>query len=466
MGLRSQWGTVWLGALILLTGCAHVAETRTRTVLGTESVRLGEIPQADLDRVSVEYRLVESELVLRVVRQERCVVDLAERHLIRERIVREPRQSSLAGEAVLLGVGTAAAVTAFESSSDDEGSGVRPSDVVGVTALAIAVASGVALTVDASRHTDRTETRSIVTPRKEQRVAACEKRSAPPQQLELVTPNGRRLASGLDGHGRARVRLPDDLWPDDGRLDSRPGLGRRISSTSRREEAVTARVLLVGLLLLTGCMLRESHVQSSPATARIERGRAIRESQHRYALVIARGDALEIRARERDLCRKNLVVLEKRDLVTEHRASPDRYWGAAAALVGGSVLLSRGKGDKAQVFGVVLLAGAAAVVGVPMLLEHDDRKPSSPGERRQSMPPVPCGDRALPHVSVTVRTQGVTLEGTADVAGRVRFFDYVPDKDMLIYLDDAAVPVVFDAAPRGTSPLPVSPAHPASPTPR
>lgn len=219
MGLPSKLGTVWIGALIASTGCAHVTETRTHVVLASESVRLAEIPQADLDRVSVEHRLVGDDLVLRVVRQERCVVDLAERHLIKERVVREPRQSSLAGEAGLLGVGTAAAITAFESSSDDEGSGIRPSDVIGVTALAIALASGVALTVDASRHSDRTETRTVVTPSKEQRVAACEKRSAPPQQIELVTVGGRRFSAGLDGHGRARVRLPKDVWPEDGRLD-------------------------------------------------------------------------------------------------------------------------------------------------------------------------------------------------------------------------------------------------------
>lgn len=205
-------------ALLGLWGCAHVTETRSRQVMYSESVRLAEVPQAALDQMAISHTLSGRDLSLRVVREERCVVDLGERQLVRERVVRKPRQSSLAGEAVLLGAGVATAFAAFES-SDDSGGSVRPTQVIGVTAVAVALASGVALAVDASQYSDRTTTKVVVTPRKEQRVAACEKRTEGPRQVELVTQSGRRFSSGLDGHGRAKIRLPDDVWPEEGPLD-------------------------------------------------------------------------------------------------------------------------------------------------------------------------------------------------------------------------------------------------------
>jgi hypothetical protein len=37
--------------------------------------------------------------------------------------------------------------------------------------------------------------------------------------VELVTRGGRRFSAGLDGLGRTELRLPEDIWPEDGRLD-------------------------------------------------------------------------------------------------------------------------------------------------------------------------------------------------------------------------------------------------------
>lgn len=198
------------------------------------------------------------------------------------------------------------------------------------------------------------------------------------------------------------------------------------------------------LLVAPGCMVSESHVKSTPASARLEHAGPVSGSRHRYALVSSRSDALEIRAREKDLCRQSLVVRERREEILEKRASPDRFWGAGAAVLGGSVLLTKGTGQKADVFGAALIAGAAALVFVPMMLHEHESKPLPPGERREPRLPTACGDRPLSGATVTVRTRGTTLQATTDVAGRVRFFDYRAEKDMLIYVDDVAVPVVFE----------------------
>jgi hypothetical protein len=209
----------WLTPLAALAGCAHVSESTTREILAREPVRLSELPQATLDRLDVVHSLSGQMLVLRVTRHERCVVDMAERQRVREHVVREPRQSSIAGEAVLFGAATATAIAAFGSEDDGNSGALRRPDVVGATAVAVALASGVALAVDASRYTNEIHERVVVVAKKKKRVADCEKQGPSPRRVELVTRGGRRFSAGLDGLGRTELRLPEDIWPEDGRLD-------------------------------------------------------------------------------------------------------------------------------------------------------------------------------------------------------------------------------------------------------
>jgi hypothetical protein len=210
---------------------------------------------------------------------------------------------------------------------------------------------------------------------------------------------------------------------------------------------MNGRLLVLALALVTGaCMVDKSHVESTPAAARLERGEPIGGSEQRYAVVGSRRDALEIRARARDLCHRDLVVAIERVRIDEKRASPDRFWGAGAAALGAAVLVAKGDSDEANSFAGVLLTGAAALVLAPVMQETTTRTKLPRGETRQAHVPAPCADRPLPNVTVTVRTHGVTLEGTTDAAGRVRFFDFAPERDLLIYVDDVAVPVSFEAA--------------------
>lgn len=198
--------------LVFVSACAHVQETHTRQILSEESVRLAETPRPDLSRAVVRGTLSGRELRLSVSAEARCIVEFGDRVTARERVRRVPSATTLAGEAVLAGVGLSAGAALRRSSPDDE---VKGRDVVGVIALAAGLGAAVALGIDASRHSDRQTVATTTVPDGEARVAPCRGRGARPTRVELATPGGRRFVARLDGFGRGRLSLPDDVWSDD-----------------------------------------------------------------------------------------------------------------------------------------------------------------------------------------------------------------------------------------------------------
>lgn len=200
----------WLPALLLLPalGCAEVRERQTRTVLDAQSVRLSEIPRPDLSRPELHATLSGRDLALAVRNEARCVVQFGERVTVREHTVRVPSPTTLAGEAVLVGVGLFAAASLSRA---EEG---KRRDVLTSLALAGSLGAGVALGVDASRHTNRVSVETTTEPDGPPRVAPCERRGSRAARVELVTPTGRRFVTALDGFGRGRVSLPDDVFTD------------------------------------------------------------------------------------------------------------------------------------------------------------------------------------------------------------------------------------------------------------
>jgi len=192
--------------------CAHVDETRVRRVVDEDSLRLSETPLPDRARARVSAKLSGSVLELTVRTEPRCLVQFAERVTVRERVRRTPRAATLAAEASLLALGLAVGAGLRQSSPDDE---VGARDLFGVAALAGGLGAGVALGVDASRWSDTEVEISETVPDPEPRVAPCRVPVAPARRALLVTRSGRQLAVALDGLGRGRARVPDDLWVDD-----------------------------------------------------------------------------------------------------------------------------------------------------------------------------------------------------------------------------------------------------------
>jgi hypothetical protein len=200
----------WLSPLLLLPalGCAQVRETQTRTVLDAQSVRLSEVARPDLSRPNLRVTLSGRELALTVTGEARCVVQFGERVTVREHTVRVPSATTLAGEAVLMGVGLIVAASNFRANASDG------REVLGPLALIGGLGAGVALGVDASRHADHESVETTTEPDGPPRVAPCERRASRATKVELVTPAGRRFVAPLDGFGRGRVTLPDDVFAD------------------------------------------------------------------------------------------------------------------------------------------------------------------------------------------------------------------------------------------------------------
>ncbi|MBI3206488.1 MAG: hypothetical protein HYZ29_33435 [Myxococcales bacterium] len=204
----------WLGriapiALVWCVACAHVDETRVRSVIDEESLRLSETPRPDLARARVSARLSGPELELTVRSEPRCLVQFAERVRVRERVRRTPSAAALGAEAALMALGLAAGIGLRRGSSDGE---VGARDVLGVVALSGGLGAGVALGIDASRWSD-TEIESTETvPDDEPRVAPCKVPVALAVRAVLVNRAGRALVVPLDGLGRGRARVPDDFW--------------------------------------------------------------------------------------------------------------------------------------------------------------------------------------------------------------------------------------------------------------
>ncbi|MBK7579105.1 MAG: hypothetical protein IPI67_02775 [Myxococcales bacterium] len=204
----------WVASLQF--GCAHVQETRTREILEDESVRVSETERPELNQIQVRATLNGASLSVVVSGGPRCVVQFRERALVRERVRREPSPSTLAGEAVLMGVGVGVGIAARRQSSSDQ---VRGSDVLGVLSLAAGLGAGVALAIDGSRFSDSQSVREETTLEPAPRVVPCEhKQRRSPARVELRTPSGRRFVAPLDGFGRGRLNLPESVWVD-GRAD-------------------------------------------------------------------------------------------------------------------------------------------------------------------------------------------------------------------------------------------------------
>lgn len=222
-----------------------------------------------------------------------------------------------------------------------------------------------------------------------------------------------------------------------------------------------AVLLAAALLVATGCTTQTQRVESVSGPVRTVRGPPLAGSERIYALVVPRTDQLEVRVRAEAVCAMQQERTLRRTEVREHRASGARFIGAAAAFLGGSVLLS---GPGSDMLGVGLVGTGAAVVVGPMLTEYDQRKTLPPETRREpGQSTVHCFDRPLRDARVAVRLGERTVEGTSDIAGRVRFRDDKPSPEMRIFVNDVAVPVRVGAPATGTLPGAEDPARPADP---
>lgn len=194
------------------------------------------------------------------------------------------------------------------------------------------------------------------------------------------------------------------------------------------------------------CTYTEARVESADGAKVTRRAGTVPGSERRYALVVPRMDLLEIRVRAEVLCETHTEQRIERQEVVETRASTGRFVGAAAALAVGAVFVS--EGERAMGIGFLGLGGGLALV--PLTYEGETRR-RLPAETRIGAPygSVPCGDRPLANVRVTVRLPERTLEGQSDVAGRVRFRDATAGPGTLVYVEDVAVPVSVGTPPSG-----------------
>lgn len=212
-----------------LAGCSSITETRTRQVLDTQSIRLSEQRRVEEKPMVSVLRVGASELELGARMNERCLVQFGEREVVRESVVRAPNRNLLGLGAVGIGVGTGTALYSVSSSRDSDT--LTTMDYVGLGGIAVAVASGVYLAVDAKRATRSEVVRKFQTTDREERLAPCSEPPPVPGRIELRTDDGRRFVSSIDGSGVARFRLPADFWKAGPRVevsvrvDGRPGPG-------------------------------------------------------------------------------------------------------------------------------------------------------------------------------------------------------------------------------------------------
>lgn len=210
-----------------------------------------------------------------------------------------------------------------------------------------------------------------------------------------------------------------------------------------------------------GCMVHERHVESVPGPMRAERSAPLAGSERVYVLIVPRMDLFELRVRAEASCAVRAVRSVRRMEVVTRRAAGERFIGAAAAVIGGTILLS---GEGSDALGATLLGAAGVVVVVPLLEAGEERR-ELPTEEQPAAggASVACGDRPVRDARVAVRIGAQTLEGRSDVAGRVRFRDAQPSADMIVYVDDLAVPTRVGAPPTGTLPASEDPARPGGP---
>ncbi len=221
----------------------------------------------------------------------------------------------------------------------------------------------------------------------------------------------------------------------------------------------------LGLLAgaLSGCLTHQSHFEETPMASRVEPGRRLGDSSRSYALLVPRMDQLELRLRKLALCRATTLTRVRRDEVVEVRATDARWWAVGGFVLAGGSVLALGDGGRARAFGIALIGAGGVIAGVPLFMERTERAPAPERESSRPGEAVECHDESLGSVRVSVRVRGELLEAVSDAAGRVRFPGVEPTSQILVYVNDQAVPVVVGAPPTGTLPPGASPADPASP---
>jgi hypothetical protein len=208
-------------------------------------------------------------------------------------------------------------------------------------------------------------------------------------------------------------------------------------------------------------MSHDLRVETSSGPLRTTRGEPLLGSEQVYALQIPRFDYLELRVRALSLCAIEQERWVTRTEVHVSRASHSRFIGAAAAVVGGTTLLS---GPGSDGLGVALLGGAGLVVALPMLAAEAREKRLPPEKVVDAGGSTErCRDRPVSGARVAVRLGTETLEGRSDAAGRVHFRDYRGRPDMLVFVDDRAVPWSVGSPVTGTVPASEARARPGGP---
>ncbi|MBK7579104.1 MAG: hypothetical protein IPI67_02770 [Myxococcales bacterium] len=222
-----------------------------------------------------------------------------------------------------------------------------------------------------------------------------------------------------------------------------------------------AVALLLALLNTSACMTHDRQITTRPGPSRFEGRERVAGSERLYALSVPHSNFLDIRVRSVALCSEIHRTRIERLEVDRVRATGGRLVGAAAAFIGGSILLSNQGSD---LLGGSLIAGGAGVALVPLLSEGEERRQLEPEMvRGPAGPLVACDDRPVAHATVVVRAQGLTLQGESDVAGRVRFREVAATPDTLVYVGDVAVPLSVGDPSTGTSPAEAAPASPGDP---
>jgi hypothetical protein len=197
-----------------VTACAAVHVEQRHEVVVDESVRVQERPRPELWVTRVDAKVEGDDILFGVRREERCLVDFAERRVERDTLRRHPDTAVIVAETVVLaaGVGSTIFVAQLSNGSDEPGSNDSSAVALEATGAVAAVVAGTALLIDASKAEERTTETVTLSRVQEQRVVRCARQGPPPARVELRTTTGHRFLAGLDHSGRGRMRLPSIAW--------------------------------------------------------------------------------------------------------------------------------------------------------------------------------------------------------------------------------------------------------------
>lgn len=204
--------------------------------------------------------------------------------------------------------------------------------------------------------------------------------------------------------------------------------------------SVARALLLCGLAWLApACMDHQSRVESVPHQRAVQVGQPLRSTRRAYAVLRDAPDGLIAEARMQADCPTRELTLMRDVNVTEITAAQSRWYAAAPCFVLGGTLLTLGR--EARPYAYVAVAAGAAVAGFPMLGERTKREHRAWREQVTSSALVPCADRPLSEVTLTLRSSAGTREGVTDAAGRVAFPGVSATQVRVVYFDDVAVPI-------------------------